>query len=99
MADSIFGQASTRHVFVNGSCLSSDMSEKLLNKTPQRFGWGIRTPGTDTLALSILLQFTNRKTALRLYRRFEREMITSLVPYKNFEIKVNEVLAWLNEHI
>ena len=99
MINSIFGQASTRHVFLNGSTLSPDASNSLLKKSSKNFGWGYTTPGTDLLALAILLQVTDRKNALRLYRDFEQELITSMIPYKNFELAVSDVLFWLNSHI
>ena len=89
MINSIFGQASTRNVFLNGTCLSPEPSSSLLNNSSKNFGWGYTSPGTDLLALAILLKFTDRKNALRLYREFEQELITSMIPYKNFELSVN----------
>ncbi|MBN1684837.1 MAG: hypothetical protein JW855_05335 [Gammaproteobacteria bacterium] len=99
MIDSIFGQASTRHVFVNGAYLSPNTSSQLLKTKQKNFGWGYTNPGTDVLALAILLEFTDKKNALRLYRAFEQELITNMIPYKNFELSVTDVLRWLNNHV
>ena len=98
MINSIFGQASTRHVFLNGVYLSPDKSKSLLKNPKSNFGWGYTSPGTDILALAILLQLTDRKNALRLYRTFEQELITSMIPYKNFELSLDDVQTWLNNH-
>lgn len=61
-----------------------------------RLAWGDGGSGPAQLALAILLHFVDRATATRLYQAFKWDCIATL-PQEDFQLRGEEVLAWLDE--
>lgn len=91
----IRGEAQTGAVWMNYSAempvdesrmreINPEISQKLVNHSPDGFAWGYAGSGPSQLALAILLEITDKSTALRNYQRFKEIAITPLEPEKDF---------------
>jgi hypothetical protein len=67
----------TAKVFRNGAPLSPARSLRLEYKSPSGFEWGYCGSGPAQLALGILLEEFDERTALRYYQAFKREVVAS----------------------
>lgn len=75
-------------VYLDGVYLSPKLSQKVFNHSPNGFSWGYGGSGPAQLALAILLERTNKETALKNYQRFKWDIIAKL-PQEDFEIDVD----------
>jgi hypothetical protein len=93
----IIGILTTREIFINGTELLHEESGLLLpHLSRQPYAWGHKGPGATRLALAILLKFVDRRTALRLYPDFEREVILSASSADQpLGLAVKRIKAWL----
>ena len=74
-------------VFMDGQELLPDESLKIANHSPTGFAWGYGGSGPAQLALAILLELTDKQTALSNYQRFKWKEIATL-PQANFECEI-----------
>ncbi len=99
----IVGSISDRRVFLEDrdldkrSELTKDYSLKFRNHSPDGFAWGYSGSGPAQLALAILLELTDEKTAEAAYTQFKFDKIAPLDGDKDFELEVDDVLEWLVE--
>jgi len=84
----IKGILKSREVLIDGVYLSPKLSQKVYNHSPDGFMWGYGGSGPAQLALAILLEKTNRETALKNHQQFKRDII-AMLPQTNFEIEVD----------
>jgi len=89
----IQGVFETRAITIDGTYLSPARSQKIHNHSPDGFMWGYEGSGPAQLALAILLEYTDEKTATTLYQDFKREIIAPL-PQKDFVLTI-DVGAWI----
>ena len=92
----INGDWKTREVHINDEWLDPKPSQKVRNHSPDGFNWGYGGSGPAQLALAILLEFTDRETAVELYQDFKFNVIAGL-PQMDFEIEIN-VEGWIKEY-
>lgn len=64
-------------VYVDNVALDLPASLKVRNHSPDGFAWGYGGSGPAQLALAILLRFTDRETACRLYQEFKWEHVST----------------------
>lgn len=62
--------------------------------SPDGFEWGYGGSGPADFALNILLLFTDKQNALRLYQDFKWQFVSSL-PYEGGIIKGEDIRKWL----
>lgn len=91
----IRGDAETREVYIGLLMLDPEISQMVVNHSPDGFNWGYSGSGPAQLALSLLLYFTDVDTALRLYQRFKFEIIAKLPQGENWEMDDKEIEKWL----
>jgi hypothetical protein len=90
----IIGIWATRNVVIDGEFLSPIPSQKIINHSPDGFNWGYVGSGPAQLALALLLKFTTKAEAQRLYQDFKRDVIAGL-PQADFQLPVEVVHNWL----
>jgi len=83
-------------VLIDDKLLSPLKSQQIVNHSPDGFLWGYGGSGPSQLALAILLEVTDKETAIKYYQDFKFDIIAKL-PQKDFEIEL-DVKKWLNEH-
>ena len=71
----IQGEIATRQVWIDDKELLPAKSQKVCNHSPDGFCWGYCGSGPSQLALAILLEFTDKETALANYQRFKRDKV------------------------
>lgn len=81
--------------FENGRVLTN-VPHKVVRHSPTGFAWGYGGSGPADLALNILLLYTNRETADRLYQCFKWQFIATMPPAGGV-IKGETIRAWLEE--
>jgi hypothetical protein len=91
----IKGIYSKYEIYLNDIKLDAQRSQSVYNHS-DNFLWGYGGSGPSQLALAILLEVTNKETALKYYQDFKFDIIAKL-PQKDFEIEL-DVKKWLNEH-
>ena len=84
----ISGNFETREVLINGKPLDPGPSQKVWNHSPTGFNWGYEGSGPAQLALAILLEVTDKGTALQCYQEFKRQVIAKL-PQRDFKIDIS----------
>ncbi|MDO9334140.1 MAG: DUF6166 domain-containing protein [Dehalococcoidales bacterium] len=62
----------------DGQALSPGKSQKVWNHSPNGFNWGYGGSGPAQLALALLLEETDKDTAVRLYQRFKWEVVAPI---------------------
>lgn len=82
------GFNSSQLILVNGKSLDPRKSQSVYNHSPDGFSWGYGGSGPSQLALAILLDFTERATALANYQRFKWDVI-ALLPSSDFCTEVD----------
>ena len=70
----------------NGKFLSPQRSQKVRNHSPDGFSWGYGGSGPAQLALAILLEEYDEKTALYYYQDFKWEVIANLPQSCNWSL-------------
>jgi len=83
-------------ILIDDKLLSPLESQKIVNHSPDGFLWGYDGSGPSQLALAILLEVTDKETAIKYYQDFKFDVIAKL-PQKDFEIEL-DVKKWLNEY-
>ena len=84
----ISGNFETREVLINGKPLDPGPSQKVWNHSPTGFNWGYEGSGPAQLALAILLEVTDKGTALQCYQEFKHQVIAKL-PQRDFKIDIS----------
>jgi hypothetical protein len=82
------GEFSSRRVWLDGKLLSPRKSQEVYNHSPDGFNWGYGGSGPAQLALAILLEFTDKDTALTNYQNFKWNVIACL-PQADFERQID----------
>jgi len=98
MPKEFVGDAGSRRVFLDGKPLDPAKSQVVWNHSPDGFAWGYLGSGPAQLALAILLEVTDQKTAYRHYQQFKFDIIAGLPADSGFILPVNAVEAWLLSH-
>ncbi len=83
-------------VYVDGKYLKLERSLAVFNHSPTGFSWGYGGSGPAQLALAILLEFTDRGTAVNLYQTFKWEVIANL-PQEDFKVEI-DVDGWIRKN-
>lgn len=94
----ILGDAQSRKVWIGGQELDIHKSLAIENKSPSGFAWGYMGSGPSQLALAILLELTDKETALRLYHSFKEAFIATVPDSADLVIPVCKVKSWLLEN-
>ena len=95
MENLIIGDRDIELVFIDGKELNPKESQKVYNHSPDGFNWGYGGSDPAQLALAIMLEFTDKQTALKLYQRFKWDII-SILPQTNFSLKI-DIKKWIKE--
>lgn len=96
MRNYITGTLSTRKVEINGQPLSPRESQRIVNHSPDGFAWGYGGSGPSQLALAILLCYTSKENAKRLYQNFKWDIVAKLED--NFKLLEADVVKWVQEN-
>lgn len=96
MRNYITGTLSTRKVEINGQSLSPQESQKIVNHSPDGFAWGYGGSGPSQLALAILLCYTSKESATRLYQNFKWDVVAKLEG--DFKLSEADVVKWVQEN-
>jgi len=91
----ITGKAVDNSVYINGVKLCVKDSKKVVNHSPVGFAWGYGGSGPAQLALAILLKFTNKDVALKLYQKFKWHVISYLPIGKDFSFPIERVISFI----
>lgn len=83
-------------VFLNGKKLNPEKSQEIINHSPDGFSWGYEGSGCAQLALAILLELTDKETAVSHYQRFKRDVIANLKNDFQIEIDVTEYVGCIS---
>jgi hypothetical protein len=81
---------------VDVKVLDPKRSQAVINHSPDGFAWGYAGSGPAQLALAILLEVTDEKTATSLYQKFKTDYI-AILEQRDFDIFI-DVEKWLNEN-
>ena len=82
-------------VTINGRPLDWQASFALRNHSPTAgIEWGHPGPGPAQLALALLLQITDRTTALTFYQRF-KDAVIARIRDDRWTLTITDVLDWL----
>jgi hypothetical protein len=87
------GIIQTGDIFVSGRKLYPDLSQKVVNHSPDGFSWGYGGSGPAQLALALCLMATDEETACNLYQKLKWEKIATL-PQTDFEIEL-DLETWI----
>ena len=71
MIINLSGNWETKEVILNGKLLSPIQSQSVYNHSPDGFNWGYGGSGPSQLALAILLEFTDKETAIKNYQKLK----------------------------
>ena len=96
--DVIQGHWRTREVYLAGGRLNPSESLAVARHSPNGFAWGCGSSGPAQLALAILLQATNRETAVAHYQAFKWDVIAKL-PQGDFSLRLAKVRDWLASRV
>lgn len=97
MKNIIEGILETRQVFIDDKELKPGKSQKAWNHSPDGFMWGYHGSGPAQLALAILLEFTERETAIRLHQKYKREIIAALDINDDFILDI-DIKNWIDQN-
>lgn len=97
MENTIKGFIENRILFIDGNYISPRESQKVCNHSPDGFNWGYGGSGPAQLALAIMLEFTDRNTAWRLYQDFKWKVVSKLTQGKDFELKI-DIKKWIKKN-
>lgn len=92
----IVGDWESRDVYVDGKRLYPDLSQKIVNHSPDGFNWGYGGSAPAQLALALLLLVTDADTAQRLHQEFKSEVIASW-EQANVDTII-DVRRWVKQH-
>ena len=79
----------------DGKVLSPFKSQKVHDHSPNGFNWGYGGSGPAQLALALLLEETDKDTAISLYHTFKGEMIAKLEVGNGWTLFSEEIQDWL----
>ena len=94
MFDVVQGHWQTREVYLAGGRLNPTESLAVARHSPNGFGWGYGGSGPAQLSLAILIQATDRETAVAHYHAFKWDVIAKL-PQADFSLRLATVRDWL----
>jgi len=89
----IEGNIDTREVFLDGKLINPKKSRRVYNHSPDGFMWGYGGSGPAQLALAVLLEVSDVKTALAFYQDFKWEVI-SKIPMETFRQEI-DIKQWI----
>lgn len=84
------------YVSIDGLTLFPFRSQQVCNHSPTGFEWGYGGSGPSQLALAILLELYDQKTAQKYYQAFKREFIAT-APFEGFIITSDVIDSWIKE--
>ena len=90
----ITGSYGSKTVMIDGKIIDPLNSRKVREHSPDGFNWSYGGSGPAQLALAILLEMTDERTALKHYQDFKWAFISHLPP-EDFTLSVNVVEDWL----
>lgn len=93
MEHHISGTWSTREVIFDGNRLSPQKSQAAFNHSPDGFNWGYGGSGPAQLALALLLEVTDKHTAIRYHQNFKFYFVAKL-PQSDFDVNF-DIENWL----
>jgi hypothetical protein len=73
-----------------------NIPQKLVYHSPCGFEWGYEGSGPADLALNILVQFTDEKTAFELHQDFKNEFV-AYIPREGGVISRDKIINWIEE--
>lgn len=76
--------------------IRTNVPHQMVIHSPGGFEWGYGGSGPADLALNILLLFTDKETALRLYQDFKWQFVAR-VPREGGIIRREDILRWLHK--
>src|SRR4030043_200466 len=83
------------YLYVDGRFISPEKSLKVYNHSPTGFSFGYDGSGPAQAALAILLEVTDRKTALALYQKFKWYFVSG---WKDPDMEVEiDIIKWIKE--
>lgn len=83
------GIAEPIEIFLNDKLLNPARSQKVRNHSPDGFNYGYRGSGPAQLALAILLELTDKASAVANYQRFKFDVISGIPSAQDFSITIN----------
>lgn len=103
------GNTRTRQVWFNRSTkgipqvkiepayeLHPKKSQAVYNHSPDGFSWGYYGSGCAQLALAVLLELTDKETAVQNYQRFKQDVIACLDTHNDFLLELRIPKKWWN---
>lgn len=92
----ITGFYNTGKVTVDGILLDPSRSQAVMNHSPTGFAWNYGGSGPSQLALALLLEATDKDTAVKKYQNFKWEVIAKL-PAEDFVMPASVIYNWLEK--
>ena len=89
------GNYSRRQIMLDGKELKPERSKMVFNHSPDGFSWGYDGSGSAQLALAVMLEYFDRTMALKLYQKFQQEIIANL-PEMDFEFTF-DIQKWIGK--
>jgi transcriptional regulator with XRE-family HTH domain len=86
------GEYACRRVWLDGQEITPAKSLAVFSHSPSGFAWGYGGSGPAQLALAVLLELVDKKTALRWHQEFKDSFI-SVLPEEDFEMPIPP--AWM----
>ena len=85
-------------VYKDDKPLNPAYSQKIINHSPDGFAWGYGGSGPSQLALSLLLEETNKNIALQLYQPFKWSIVSGFEIDRPWELTSVDIRLWLFRH-
>lgn len=79
--------------------LSPRRSQNVWNHSPDGFSWGYSGSGPAQLALALLLEETDRNTAVAVHQSFKSSVIAGLPQEKGWELTSDYIQSWIRGYI
>ena len=96
MSKKIRGDYKTRKVWIGEQELLPGPSQRIVNHSPDGFGWGYGGSGPSQLALAIVFYYCkNKSKAIKIYQDFKWDIIAEL-PQTDFEISETSIRQWID---
>jgi hypothetical protein len=91
-----FEGASRFVVRKDGKVLDARPSQRVVNHSPDGFAWGYGGSGPAQLALALLLDACDERTALRFYQRFKWDVVAVWPIDGSWELTEDQLKHWVS---
>lgn len=87
-----------RSVYLEGTKISPEQSQVVVNHSPDGFSWGYGGSGPSQLALAILMLYLPVEKAQQAYQSFKFDIVAHL-PQDDFTLSEEKVHDWIRSNV